>query len=186
MTRSGEADYALGWRIRKLDSGAVVHEHTGSVRGFLASIRRNPDDDGCLFVLANSDDPGAFNIVRTSCENLLEGREPVDYSNEGSLEKATIAALVGTYRDKQGRTLTISRDGAHAKAVINWHGPKTFGYIGTDGDGNLLFGTMARYDAGHFTDAEKLEMKRNGDDDSALVLKIAQAGKSIQFDRMGN
>jgi hypothetical protein len=46
MTRPGKAGYALGWRIKKIDSGAIVHEHTGKVRGFLASIQRNPSSDG--------------------------------------------------------------------------------------------------------------------------------------------
>lgn len=185
MTRPGDAGYALGWRIRKLESGSDVHEHTGSVRGFLASIRRNPDEDGCLFVLANSDSSGPFQLVKSGCEKLLEGRAPVDHS-KFTLKASLIAELAGTYRDKQGRTLTVSRDGANAKVMINWHGPITRGYLAAGKDGNLLFGTMVRFDPNGFASADKVAIERDGEQIAALVLTIAQNDKSIRFERIAD
>src|SRR5262249_867556 len=52
----GLNDYALGWFVKKDSRGRVVQSHGGAVRGFVCEIRRLPEDDGCVFVLANRDD----------------------------------------------------------------------------------------------------------------------------------
>ncbi len=184
MTEPGDAGYALGWRVSSLESDSVVHRHTGSVRGFLTSIQRNPTDDGCLFVLSNNDSSGPFNIVKSSCENLLAGKEPVDYSSRISLEASQIAQLTGTYRDGQGRTLTVSREGKNAKVLINWHGPITHGYLAYGKDGGLLFGTMFRFEPSGFGDADKVTIKREGDKITEIVLTIVKINKSIHFQRV--
>lgn len=184
MTEPGKTDYALGWRIKQLDSGATVHRHTGRVRGFLALIQRNPVDDGCLFVLSNSDASVSFDIVCNGCENLLEGKDPPAFSKLAigpRLAPSLVAELVGTYRDKKGRTLTVRRDGRHAKVVIDWHGLKTRGYLGaTDGDG-LVFGMMNRYDPQAFAAAEKFGVER---DKNKIVALLVTAGENqVRFAR---
>lgn len=187
MTTPGEAGYALGWRIDSLSDGKTVHNHTGSVRGFLASIQRNPADDGCLFVLAASDDQAAFNLVTTGCEAILAGRKPPAITkpsaNDPKIDSELVDSLVGTYRDEQGRTLTVSRQGKLAKADINWHGPITYGYLGAGEGDELLFGTMARYSPKGFAGADKMAVEREGNSVTALVLTIVQNGKSIRFER---
>lgn len=188
MTRPGKAGYALGWRIKKIDSGAIVHEHTGKVRGFLASIQRNPSSDGCLFVLANSDSSAPFEMVRQGCENLLEGKDPPVYSKPAAdpgLDSSLISELVGTYRDKKGRTFTVSLDGHHAKALINWNGPITYGYLGAaDNSDGLLFGTMKNYDSKAFVSADKIILERDESEIVALVLTIVEIKKAIRFARV--
>jgi hypothetical protein len=188
MTRPGKAGYALGWRIKKIASGAIVHEHTGRVRGFLASIQRNPSSDGCLFVLANSDSSAPFEMVRQGCENLLEGKDPPVYSKPAAdpgLDSSLISELVGTYRDKKGRTFTVSLDGHHAKALINWNGPITYGYLGAaDNSDGLLFGTMKNYDSKAFVSADKIILERDESEIVALVLTIVKIKKAIRFARV--
>lgn len=187
MTTPGDAGYALGWRIDSRSTAKPVHYHTGSVRGFLASIKRNPADDGCLFVLAASDDQASFGLVTTGCEAIMAGRKPPVIAkapvNDPRLDSKLIDSLVGTYRDEQGRTLTVTRQGKLAKADINWHGPITYGYLGAGEGDELLFGTMARYSPKGFAGADKIAVQRDGETVKALVLTIVQNGKSIRFER---
>jgi CubicO group peptidase (beta-lactamase class C family) len=129
MTRPGPGDYALGWRITQLDNGHTVHEHTGSVRGFLASIRRDPAADGCLFVLAASDASLPFDIVKSSCELALAGKTP-SFKPPKALDDKQIDELVGEYKDDKGRTATVSREGGLTRCWIDWFGPITRGYLG--------------------------------------------------------
>lgn len=136
MTRPGDQGYALGWRVAKLEDGSTVHEHTGSVRGFLASLRRDPAHDGCLCVLTNSDDPMPFHRVKGGCEQILAGKE-VSLQGPKPIEPALAEALLGKFRDSQDRTLTVSREGKLLRAWIDWHGPITRGYF-NPGDGDKL------------------------------------------------
>ncbi len=187
MTTPGEAGYALGWRIEPRSGGKTIHQHSGSVRGFLASIQRNPADDGCLFVLAASDNQGAFSVVSNGCEAILAGRAPPAIAKPSTkdpkLDSELLDSLVGTYRDEQGRTLTITRQGKLAKSDINWHGPITYGYLGAGEGDELLFGTMARYGPKGFANADKVTVERDGQSVTALVLTIQQNGQSIRFER---
>lgn len=136
MTRPGDQGYALGWRVAKLEDGSTVHEHTGSVRGFLASLRREPAHDGCLFVLANSDDSQPFDLVKNGCEQILAGKEP-SLKSPKPVDPTLAEALLGEYRDSKERSLTISHEGNLLRAWINWHGPITRGYFNA-GDGDKL------------------------------------------------
>lgn len=188
MTTPGDAGYALGWRVRTLESGAIVHEHTGSVRGFLASIRRDPADDGCLFVLASSDSSTPFNVVKASCENLLAGKPPVEYEKpkadaELDPDADLLESLIGEYRDAQGRVLTVKRDGPHAKALINWHGPITYGYLGLSRGEDLRFATTRSWDAAAFAETDAMQVERDADRVTALTLVIRQNNKSVRFER---
>lgn len=181
MTRPGDANYALGWRIKQLESGATVHEHTGSVRGFLASIRRNPDDNGCLFVLANSDASLPFNIVRSGCEQLLEGK-PASIRLPNALDESLVDQLVGTYRDTQNRTLTVSREGGPTRAWINWHGPISRGYLGATDSDTLSFQMVTSFDPIKFEPQNKIEVERN-DQSDVTALTITDLDPPLRFAR---
>jgi hypothetical protein len=187
MTKPGEGGYGLGWRVQSLSTGDVAHYHTGSVRGFLASIKRNPADNGCLIVLAASDDQTPFHLITSGCEAILAGGDPPATPKlsrqDPKLDEKLLDVIVGTYRDEQGRTLTVARQGKLAKAEINWHGPITDGYLGAGDGDELLFGTMARYNPKGFAAADKITVERNGESVTALVLTIVQNGKSIRFER---
>jgi CubicO group peptidase (beta-lactamase class C family) len=153
MTRPGPADYALGWRIRKLDNGHAVHEHGGSVRGFLAFIRRDPEADGCLFILANSDNSTPFDFVRAACEAVLDGKPAPKLNTPKELDAKLVDELVGEYRDDKGRVLTVSREGNLTRSWIDWHGPVTRGYLGAQSSDNL--GLYLRY--------PNVQYKKDGD-----------------------
>lgn len=187
MLKPGDSGYALGWRVTRRDNGRSVHGHTGSVRGFLASIRRDPADDACLFVLANSDNSGPFDLVRSGCEALLEGKEPPRHAKPAAdvvLPPERVDALIGVYRDAQGRTLSVSRDRRHAKALINWHGPITYGYLGASEGDDLLFGMMKRFSKKAFATADSVTVERTGDQVAALTLTLSEINKSIRFERV--
>jgi hypothetical protein len=111
-----------------------VHEHTGKVRGFLASVRRDPDRDGCLIILANSDDSAPFDLVQAECESILAGAKP---GAKKGLDKKLAKELIGDYRDAKGRTMTISPSTGHVRAIVDWFGPKTFCVVNPGKDGVL-------------------------------------------------
>jgi CubicO group peptidase (beta-lactamase class C family) len=182
MTTPGDGNYALGWRIKTLESGDVVHEHTGSVRGFLSSIRRNPSDDGCLFVLANSDASLPFNIVRAGCESLLEGGE-VDLRLPRSVDSARVDALIGTYRDAKGRTLSVSREAGLTRAWINWHGPITRGYLGATDSEVLTLDMIKSYNPIRFESEGKIEVESHKST-GVTALTLLDLDPPLRFERV--
>jgi CubicO group peptidase (beta-lactamase class C family) len=137
MMKPGPDGYALGWRIVELDPGHAMQEHTGSVRGFLASMRRDPKNDGALFVLANNDDGAPFDLVKSECEAALSGKKPGKTAKR--LDAKLSKELVGDYKDAQGRTLKIEDVGTYVKAVIDWAGPKTFGVLNPSKGDKIAF-----------------------------------------------
>jgi hypothetical protein len=138
-------------------------------------------------VLAASDDQAPFNLITSGCEAIMAGRRPPVIAkapvNDPRLDSKLIDSLVGTYRDEQGRTLTVTRQGKLAKAEINWHGPITYGYLGAGDGDELRFGTMARYNPKGFAGADKIAVERDGETVKALTLTIVQGGTSIRFER---
>jgi CubicO group peptidase (beta-lactamase class C family) len=182
MTRPGDQGYALGWRVAKLEDGSTVHEHTGSVRGFLASLRREPAHDGCLFVLANSDASMPFNRVKSGCEQILAGKE-VSLQGPEPIEPALAEALLGKYRDDQDRTLTVSREGKLLRAWIDWHGPITRGYF-NPGDGDKLsYDFMKPSSPSGFQRMNEIEVER-GSDGSITAVTISDLEPPLRFERV--
>ncbi len=137
MTTAGQQAYALGWRIYDKD-GHTIHEHTGSVRGFLALIRRVPETDSCLFILANSDNAEPFDIVAQGCSEILAGRN-AEITVPKAVNASLAEQLVGSYRDPNGRTMTVSKEKDSLAAVIDWNGPKSLGKLNMADNGMLSF-----------------------------------------------
>ena len=140
MTKPGPGGYALGWRVSEED-GHEIHQHTGSVRGFLAMIRRVPDTDSCLFVLANSDANEPFDIVSAACTDALAGKE-AKLNVPKPLDSKLANDLVGNYGDSQGRTLTIVLIQGTLSASVNWNGPISKGHL-NQGEGEELSWVVA-------------------------------------------
>ena len=181
MTKPGLDDYALGWRIIELDDGHAVQEHTGSVRGFLASIRRDPKNDGALFILANNDDGGPFHLVKSECEMALAGKKPVK-AGKGLHAKLT-KELVGEYRDARGRTLVISDVDAYVKAVIDWSGPKTFGVLNPGKEGEIAFDQLLSYPPLKTRPMNKMTVERDGDG-KVTGVTITDLEPALTFERV--
>ncbi len=135
MTKPGPDGYALGWRVFE-ENGHTIHQHTGSVRGFLALIRRVPDTESCLFVLANSDANDPFDIVSAACSAALAGKD-VKLNVREAIDSKLATALVGNYRDSEGRTLTVVLVQGVLAASVNWHGPVSSGNL-FQGEGDEL------------------------------------------------
>ncbi|HEX6960696.1 MAG TPA: serine hydrolase domain-containing protein [Lacipirellula sp.] len=180
MTRPGPEGYALGWRVTRLDSGRTVHYHSGSVRGFLASIRRDPEDDGCLVVLANSDASAPFDLVQSQCEAVMEGRE-ASVELPKQLDPKLIEELAGVYRDEKGRTMTVSREGGLTRALIDWHGPKTHGYLSATDTDQLSFDMMKSASPLTFERANLIEVERDG---GAGISALTIVELSLRFERV--
>ena len=181
MTKAGPDDYALGWRIIELDGGHAVQEHTGSVRGFLASIRRDPKNDGALFILANNDDGEPFHLVKSECEMALAGKKPIKAGK--GLDAKLTKELVGEYRDSQGRTLVISDVDAYVKAVIDWSGPKTFGVLNPGKEGEIAFDQLLSYPPLKTRPMNKLAVERDGDG-KVTGVTITDLEPALTFERV--
>ena len=123
----GLNDYALGWFVREA-GGRAVQSHGGSVRGFVCEVKRFPDDDGAVFVLANRD---GFPVYRVS--GLVEA-VLFDADHElppPPLAAAAQAGLVGEYAGPDETRLTIASDGVATRLTIDWAGryPDTLAYV---------------------------------------------------------
>jgi CubicO group peptidase (beta-lactamase class C family) len=181
MMRPGPDGYALGWRINELEEGHVVQEHTGSVRGFLASLRRDPKTDGALFVLANSDDSQPFDLVVAECEAALAG-EAAGKPPAG-LDAKAADQLVGVYRDSQSRTLTVSRDASFVKAVIDWHGPKTNGVLNPTKTDALSYDVLLSKRPARFKRMNVMSAERDAAG-KVTALTISDLNPPLTFERV--
>jgi CubicO group peptidase (beta-lactamase class C family) len=110
----GLNDYALGWFVRKTN-GRLVHQHAGSVRGFLCDVKRFPEQDAFVAVLCNRDD-GPMGEVSNGVEAILFG-EQRDVPKP--LPAAAGAALVGTWQGVAGK-LVIEQAGETLRASVDW------------------------------------------------------------------
>ncbi len=173
MTKPGSAGYALGWRVSEED-GHTIHEHTGSVRGFLALIRRVPDTDSCLFVLANSDDGQPFDIVSAACSDVLAGKE-AKLNLPKPLDATLAESLVGTYRDDHGRTFTVTNDGGILSASIDWNGPVSVGHL------NQGAGDEMSFDMGGESNTVAVERDAHG---KVTALTITDLDSQPKFTRV--
>lgn len=133
--KPGLSDYALGWFVRTT-RGRVTQSHGGGVRGFACEVRRYPEHDACIFVLANRDDAPVRQIA-DAAEAILFN-EPGDAPPiPGPVPAELGRALAGVYRDERGNTLTITPRGVETRAVIAWDQgkfPESTSFIGVDAD----------------------------------------------------
>ena len=183
MTTPGDAGYALGWRIDRASGAPAPHYHTGSVRGFLASVRRDPASDGCLFVLSNHDDTDPFNRVCRGCESILAGREAVVYE---PIDDEIADRLVGTYRDNKGRTLAVTNGEGDPRAEIDWGGVATRGYLLATDTERITFSMRPASVLTPEVSTDVIDVVRNDAGEvTALIFTITANNKQIRFDRMG-
>lgn len=132
-------NYALGWYVRK-KKGRLVHSHGGSVRGFMCTVRRYPQQDAAVFVLSNDNDSPFYDLAE-ALESAIFGEKyatpPVP------LSKVLQSEIVGSYQMKKGIRLVVEADGKVTRARIEWkmgaRRPQTRGLIGTDGGGLVFF-----------------------------------------------
>ncbi|MFN8817275.1 MAG: serine hydrolase domain-containing protein [bacterium] len=132
----GLSEYALGWRITTNPTGRTTQSHGGAVRGFLAEMRRFPQHNACVIVLANADD-APVQQVAASIESLLFGEKPT-WAPPVPLPADLAATLAGEYRNAQGRVVIIEPGAARIR--ILWGGspsagPVTRGTLSADAQG---------------------------------------------------
>lgn len=181
MMKPGPGDYALGWQIVELGENHAVQEYTGSVRGFLASMRRDPKSDGALFILANNDDGAPFELVKSQCEAALAGAKPRKPGK--GLDAKLTRELVGEYRDAQGRTLSVSDVDAYVKAVIDWSGPKTFGVLNPGQGDAIAFDQLLSYPPLKTRPMNQVTVVRDADG-QVTGLTISDLQPPLTFDRV--
>lgn len=139
LFRPGLEDYALGWFVRKNAAGRRVQSHSGSVRGFLCELRRYPDDDGCLFVLGNSDGAPS-SILADALEQMLFGDQEPPLPPR-PLGDEVQQALLGKYQDGKGNVLEVVADGRVTRARLQWtppDGPVSTAVLGLDTAGGVV------------------------------------------------
>ncbi len=124
----GLEDYALGWFVRKRGARRI-QSHAGSVRGFLADLRRYVDDDGCLVVLLNDDRQPLYSIAALFESCLLGEDYPMPPK---PLDVETRRSLVGRYESKDGTRLELEEVRGALQAGIFWGGAgrPTIGFVG--------------------------------------------------------
>ena len=131
MVSPGIGGYGLGWFTQQDLDGEPCHRHGGSVRGFLAEIRRYPSIDGSIIILANQDPSLSFSVMKTGVEQILFDRKlEIQFPNAPSRE--WVQAVTGDYQDAKRRRLSIKESNGLPTLRINWGGPVTAGYLGLD------------------------------------------------------
>jgi CubicO group peptidase (beta-lactamase class C family) len=123
-------DYAYGWFVKPTVHGKACIQHGGGVRGFVSTLRRYPDDDGCIIVLTNSDKL-PVRLIADNLECILFGKPlrqkvpPVPKELSGK----QLAELAGVYRGKGDSRLVVRvEDGG---LVVGVEGQSAIGQLVT-------------------------------------------------------
>jgi CubicO group peptidase (beta-lactamase class C family) len=155
LFRPGLNEYALGWFLDE-QNGRTVQHHSGSVRGFIADVRRYPETDGCLFVLCN-DDALPLHQAVAFLETALFGGDVV--LPPLPLTADTAAPLIGAYGDERGTKLIIDRRGNSTHATFEYPaGQRTAAYLGLDDDRQLVLWDWRERHAARLSDDGALEL----------------------------
>lgn len=116
--------YGLGWFVKPVSPEHKRVFHSGSVRGFLASVSWYHKQPYRLIVLSNDDNRAVFFEVEDAVRRQLESVfVPAKFDAE------LVTAITGNYTGKlrNGRTLqiTISGDSRNLSSSIDWGGGLT-------------------------------------------------------------
>lgn len=134
MTTAGPSGYGLGCSIANDPAGKASQQHSGSVRGFRADVRRYPSIDGTVFILSNSDESLPFEVIRTGVEQILFGNEQSTIiPDPPGID--LVKRIAGQYVDAKGRKLVIEEATGLPSMRIDWSGPVTAGLIGLSNTG---------------------------------------------------
>lgn len=178
MTSPGLGDYGLGWFIAATADGKQVLRHGGSVRGFLAEIRRYPSEDGCLIVLSNRDSVLPMTLVESGCEAILFGKQPqIEFPI--SVSEKLASRIEGEYEDDRGRRFEITKEDQFVQAKILWGGPTTNGYIGKDNQGAMRLYMFESYEPAVFKSTDSVEFDFDGRGKAKSVSIV-----DVRFDRV--
>lgn len=143
LLQPGRQNYACGWFVTTDGRGRTMQHHDGSVRGFTCSIARLPDDDGCIFVLANRDDAPTSEVLR-EVHAILFGDLEEALEVPAPLPPALAGEISGRFKDAEGSVLVLSNIGLETRVTIYWAtqiGPGTHAHLGVAADGEIvLFG----------------------------------------------
>ncbi len=106
LFRPAVNDYACGWYVGKAAHGGIRHSHGGSVRGFVADLRRYPAEKACIAVLSNTDGMPVYRIAE-NLECILLGRPLAQAAPPAAVDLAAeeLEAYAGVYRNRAGSLL---------------------------------------------------------------------------------
>ncbi len=131
-----DGSYGLGWRIEQLSETHRRVSHSGSVRGFLASVSWYPQHESSVIILANTDARAGFAHIESSCRQAFEATI-IPLPEDQRFDNAFRGSAVGQFT-LQSRVVTISEVGEGLQMVIDWGGPKTFGKLARTASPNRL------------------------------------------------
>ncbi len=122
-----DGSYALGWQLEQLNETHTRIFHSGSVRGFLASVSWYPQHESSIIILANTDAKAGFLHVESSCRQAFE-TTIIPLPEAQKFDSEFRGSAVGQFT-LQSRVVTISEVGEGLQMVIDWGGPMTFGKL---------------------------------------------------------
>lgn len=117
-----KANYACGWMISRTDDGRVMHSHGGATRGYLAELRRYPEEGVVIAVVSNEISRNLWpppTMADALADVLwpqptLETGVEVDLSREtlGEYSHATVeeGGLINVLPDGAGVVLQVTHD----------------------------------------------------------------------------
>lgn len=130
--------YGVGWQIEELSSTQMRVFHSGSVRGFLASVSFYPTENSSIIVLSNTDDKKAFYFAESNCRKAFEA-SIIELPDDQQFDATYRESILGSFK-LQRRIVTISEVNDGLEMVIDWGGPKTLGkLVQTDSEDKLRY-----------------------------------------------
>lgn len=157
LFKPGLSDYALGWFVKHDQHGRLIQSHGGSVRGFTCEVRRLPEVNGCIFILANRDD-APVRQVADGVQALLLGKPYTPINAPDPLPADLLKSIVGSFKDAKGNILEIKADGPAARAGISWSANaswRTRAFVGLGPDKSPVFF--------EWTESTPITLKRDDD-----------------------
>jgi hypothetical protein len=130
-------------------------------------MRRYPETQACVVVLANDDD-APLQAMAQAIEEVLFGDPPTTKELPQPVPAALAQAVVGTF-DDSGNKLVVEERAGVMRATIHWaRGPVTRAVLGVDASGDLVL-----YE---WTAVTKVKVDREGRK-PARVLSLAGGGR---------
>jgi CubicO group peptidase (beta-lactamase class C family) len=111
-------NYGHGWMIDSLFNERIIH-HSGDIWGFKSDIERVTEDDACIVLLNNIEDPDLGVISKKLFAILYHQPYKLPAKNEIRLSDEILKKYIGTYEIRPGLLAELTLEDGHLMATTD-------------------------------------------------------------------
>jgi CubicO group peptidase (beta-lactamase class C family) len=111
-------NYGYGWMIDTIFNRRIIH-HSGDIWGFKSDIARITEDDACIVLLNNIEDPDLGIISMRLFAILYHQPYKLPAKNEIRLSDDVLKKYAGSYEMRPGMLIELTLENGHLMAVTD-------------------------------------------------------------------